>query len=185
MPIIAMTAHSMPGDRERCINAGMDDHIPKPVRAEVLDAAMDHWLPGFAPADEPAGAGNGGSADVEDAAIAEDPLLDQATVSQLREALTLEMRETLMETFETSLPQCVADIAGALRSGDHSELRRAAHLLKGSAATLGAERLRLCCQRLEQPTGDQRRDCAAAQLDNLQAIATEARHELRGELLSY
>jgi two-component system sensor histidine kinase/response regulator len=184
VPIIAMTAHSMPGDRERCISAGMDDYIPKPVRAEVLDAAMDHWLSGFAPADEPAGAGSGGPADVEDAAIAEDALLDQATISQLREALTLEMRETLMEAFETSLPECVADIAGAARSGDCSELRRVAHLLKGSAATLGAERLRLCCQRLEQSTRDQRPDLAGAQLDSLQTIAPEARQALRRELLS-
>jgi two-component system, sensor histidine kinase and response regulator len=183
VPIIAMTAHSMPGDRERCINAGMDDYISKPVRAELLNAAMDHWLGGPAPGNELADAGNGGPADVEDGAIAEDSVLDWATVSQLREALTLEMRETLMEAFESSLPECVADIAAAARRGDEIELRRVAHLLKGSAATLGAEHLRLCCQALEHATRAQDLDAGGAQLDDLEAIATEAREALRRELL--
>jgi len=183
VPIIAMTAHSMPGDRERCISAGMDDYISKPVRVEVLTAAMDHWLGGPAPGKELADAGNRGAADVEDGAIAEDSPLDQATISQLREALTLEMRETLIEAFESSLPECVADIAAAARSGDKAELRRVAHLLKGSAATLGAEGLRLCCQALEHATRAEDLGAGGAQLDDLEAIATEAREALRRELL--
>ena len=45
MPVLAMTAEAMVGDRERCIAAGMDDHIPKPVRLETLHRALHHWLP--------------------------------------------------------------------------------------------------------------------------------------------
>ena len=45
MPVVAMTAEAMVGDRERCIAAGMDDHIPKPVRLETLHRALHHWLP--------------------------------------------------------------------------------------------------------------------------------------------
>ena len=45
LPVVAMTANAMVGDRERCLEAGMDDHIPKPVRMEVLQRALHRWLP--------------------------------------------------------------------------------------------------------------------------------------------
>jgi two-component system sensor histidine kinase/response regulator len=44
-PIIAMTAHSMRGDRENCIAAGMDDYVSKPIQNESLDAVLEQWLP--------------------------------------------------------------------------------------------------------------------------------------------
>ena len=44
MPIVAMTAHAMKGDRELCLEAGMDDYVPKPIRAAELFAAMDAVL---------------------------------------------------------------------------------------------------------------------------------------------
>jgi CheY-like chemotaxis protein len=45
LPVVAMTAHAMVGDREKCLEAGMDDHIPKPVRMEALHRALSRWLP--------------------------------------------------------------------------------------------------------------------------------------------
>jgi CheY-like chemotaxis protein len=45
LPVVAMTANAMVGDREKCLKAGMDDHIPKPVRVEALHRALTRWLP--------------------------------------------------------------------------------------------------------------------------------------------
>ena len=46
IPVIAMTAHAMPGDREKCIDAGMDDYIAKPVRPENFASALERWCAG-------------------------------------------------------------------------------------------------------------------------------------------
>jgi CheY-like chemotaxis protein len=45
LPVVAMTANAMVGDRERCLEVGMDDHIPKPVRMDALHRALARWLP--------------------------------------------------------------------------------------------------------------------------------------------
>ena len=45
LPVVAMTANAMVGDREKCLEAGMDDHIPKPVRKETLHRTLSLWLP--------------------------------------------------------------------------------------------------------------------------------------------
>jgi two-component system sensor histidine kinase/response regulator len=157
VPIIAMTAHSMPGDRERCLAAGMDDYLSKPVHAEQLEAVVERWL--------------------------SDEVLDQATIVQLRETLTPEMRESLMQEFEALLPKCVADIVGAAQHGDQIELRRVAHTLKGTAATFGARRLELACQRLEHTGREQDPAVEEEQLDLLRTTASEAYEALGRQLL--
>jgi two-component system sensor histidine kinase/response regulator len=191
VPIIAMTAHSMPGDRERCLAAGMDDYLSKPVRSEQLEAIIRRWLSGEEPDTrshggpdaKSHGAGDSAMHEVEGGAGDADEILNQATIVQLRDTLTLEMRETLIQEFEESLPECMAATVSAARRGDQIELRRVAHMLKGTAATFGARRLEFACQRLEHTGRDQDSVVDQEQLDLLQATASEAREALGRQLL--
>jgi PAS domain S-box-containing protein len=183
VPIIAMTAHSMPGDRERCLAAGMDDYLSKPVRAEQLEAIVQLWMSGPKPDTHAHDAGNGATSDAERGSVDPEEVLNHAIVVQLRDTLTLEMRESLIEELEASLPKSVADTVGAARRGDRTELRRVAHTLKGTAATFGATRLEFACQRLERTGRDQDSAVEEEQLDQLQATASEAREALGRQLL--
>ncbi len=195
VPIIAMTAHSMKGDRERCLAAGMDDYLSKPVRNDQLDAAIGRWL-GADPrdasgltngdADEDAGRGRSRRAgDVREASAADlgDEVLDDATVGQLRNTLTPKMRARLLETFEESQGACLKEIAAAIERRDDGELRRVAHLLKGSSAMLGATRLKRACQSLEQSSrnGDPRP--SEEEVAQLRVIAADGLAALRQHLL--
>jgi PAS domain S-box-containing protein len=183
VPIIAMTALSMPGDHERCLAAGMDDYLSKPIRRAALDAAMRRWLPALASRVSAPSVGDDDVPDAGSASRRAEEVLDQATILQLRDTLPPQAREQLLATFASQLEKCIADFAQAVQRGDHDELRRVAHLLKGSSASLGAMSLRLCCERLEHV--GQRGDPAVGetQVTELRIVGAEASHALRQQLI--
>jgi len=180
VPIIAMTALSTPADRERCFAAGMDDYLCKPIRREVLDATIQRWLPTAARTSETAG---GEQADLGSGSGEFLEVLHQSIIVELRETLAPMMRRQLMDEFDEQREKCLIDIRRAVHSGDRGGLRTAAHLLKGSSASLGINRLRLCCQRLEQSAADEDAEVGEEQLEELAVIAAEAGEALRLELV--
>lgn len=123
VPIIAMTAHAMPGDRDRCVSAGMDGYVMKPVRADLLFRAIEDAPSSPASANAFASAGTS-AIDLGAANAAVNG--DRRLLREIMEAF-LEEGPTLLDRFQ-----------GAWQSGRWSDARRLAHTLKGSLQTFGA-----------------------------------------------
>jgi CheY-like chemotaxis protein len=168
-PIIAMTASAMRGDRELCLAAGMDDYLSKPLRLEELDRVLDEWV---RPSDAGGGPAAGPAADG-----APDPL------AYLRDAVGDEdlVRE-VVELFCEDAVIRVADLEGALASGDAEVLRRAAHALKGSAANVGASEVSRLAHRVELHGKAGRPDDARPLVARLQHEVARTTVELRASL---
>jgi PAS domain S-box-containing protein len=125
VPIIAMTAHAMTGDRERCLDAGMDAHLPKPLRPEELFETLDAFL-------QREGQAAGPNSPVDQA-----PKLDEAQgldVSALLASVggSAKLLREVVDVYLADTPARVAEIRRAADAGDASALADAAHALKGS-----------------------------------------------------
>ncbi|HEY1048991.1 MAG TPA: ATP-binding protein, partial [Prosthecobacter sp.] len=138
--IIAMTANVMTGERERCLEAGMDDYLSKPLRAKPLTEALNRIqvLEGAAsPADAPAWS-------------PQEQTTAQEAIQQLADELSVEDAAELIANWLKDTPERLLDIDKHMAAGHQTALRRTAHSLKGSSSLFGLNHLHLLCRELEQ-----------------------------------
>lgn len=141
-PIIALTAHALSGDRERFLEAGMNDYLSKPIRPESLTEVLGQWLPrregkGEAQASPPPPI---------------ETVLDRTVIEELRridESPDGSFLQELIESFLEDARERLKAMVDLLEEGQWDRLYREAHTLKGGAASIGAEAIRQLCQELE------------------------------------
>jgi signal transduction histidine kinase/DNA-binding response OmpR family regulator len=138
LPIVAMTAHAMAGDRDKCLAAGMDDYVAKPLRPDEVDEMLARWLPGAAAVEH----GDGH----EDDGV--DPI-DTERFDDLARDFTPEVVREIVHAFIDSTPPIIERVVLAAEGADHTEIAQGAHRLKGGCLAVGAGQLNDIADELE------------------------------------
>ncbi|WP_158527344.1 hybrid sensor histidine kinase/response regulator [Pelagibaculum spongiae] len=176
VPIIAMTANAMEGDREQCLAAGMDDYISKPVKRKLLQSKLSDWINKTQtpmPLERSGGSGVF-SAKREDttAVISREVqdilLLDQIVFNSMRQ-ITGAAFDEIKQNYIAETPRFLEDIAAATRNADLKVLERLLQSLKSSCASLGAKRMAELTRHLEQSVRENRLEQAPDILALMQA----------------
>jgi CheY-like chemotaxis protein len=161
--IIAMTANALPGDRERCIAAGMSDYVTKPVRPGALASALRQKYDGA-----PDGSERSGITDVLDAQVLED-------LRMLEETSGATLIADLAASFRTDVPARIAELRAASVAADVATVRSIAHRLRGSAGAVGANRVFVSATEIETRASTL---SAAAMAPLIEQLAKEARRAI-------
>jgi CheY-like chemotaxis protein/HPt (histidine-containing phosphotransfer) domain-containing protein len=135
--IVAMTANALPQDRQRCLDAGMDDYIAKPILPVSVQALIERW----SPQQRARPSGDGSEGLLDEAILKELAALDDPDAPSILRGL---LGDYLGET-----PAAISAIKQHLQAGEAGDIGRRAHKLAGTSASLGAKAVAEVCYRIE------------------------------------
>jgi PAS domain S-box-containing protein len=160
-PVVAMTAHALAGDRARCLEAGMDDYLAKPVRGEDLDRVLARHAPRAS------------------------ALVDDTAAADLRSRVAdPAIRVELVDLFSIQAQQALATLRAGVDADDARTVAAAAHKLKGTCLTLAAAPLGELCSRLDVQARTGALKGARALVDEIAAACGPTEAALRAALTS-
>jgi two-component system sensor histidine kinase/response regulator len=171
IPIVAITAHALAGEREKCISAGMNDYLAKPVSLEQIGAVIRLWA----------------SKDSVETPAAPDMMErdDQYVLDRERVSSFLAISRTqngflegLVKTFRQDVPSRIDALRAAVSTGDVHDLANAAHAMKSSSGSVGAKRMLAMASSLEQAA-------RAGRIDGAEAAIEQIAAEFRRVLVAY
>jgi len=177
VPIIALTANAMEGDRERCLAVGMDDYLAKPYTVQQLGEVLKRWLRGDAEV-----RGERGGQDHGDVrAVQSSSVIDFQVLEQFRDLDPeggLGLMQQIIGVFLESSDEALEQVQQAVAAGDAETLRRSAHSLKSASANVGAQTLSDLFRSLEGFGKTGNLDAAEALLDAMRLEYDKAVDEL-------
>ena len=140
VPIVAMTASAMADTRARCLEAGMDDFVAKPISPQMLDAMLERWLP----------------ADPSASRTAVTPVLDWARVDELRRLFPGEQLDRVVTEIADEGARDLVELEVAVAAGDQAAAAAAAHRLRNTGRTIGAAALVSAAAAFDHPVHEER-----------------------------
>ncbi len=196
IPIIAMTANAMEGDKKKCLDAGMDDYIPKPVSIDKVETVLKKWLNIISNTEKQVNdtteieSTSGNVKEVENPEIDKDKPVentDNNTESAIwaREDMSQRLGndETIIkvvtDSFIESLPEQIETLKKQLEESPKEDVARQAHSIKGASANVGGEALRAIALKMEMAAKEDKLDEVKAMLDDMEQQSQKLIDEIK------
>jgi signal transduction histidine kinase/CheY-like chemotaxis protein/HPt (histidine-containing phosphotransfer) domain-containing protein len=186
LPIIAMTAYALQGDRERCLAAGMDGYFSKPVTLEDFQVALERWGPKEGSFLEgrlkPPASLEKAPLTVENETSS---VMDPNVIARLRglaDATDPSLLTRIFHLFLSDTPERIATLREAAATGDTAGLSKAAHSLRGACASIGVMGMVEICKTLESLGHGKYVDGAMALVEKLETEFNQVKVEIEREM---